>query len=54
MVDSQKWEYSSVEFIEGIMAYRDGVERMNRFGEAGWELVAVDNGRLFYKRPKMD
>lgn len=54
MVDRQKWEYISVEFIEGIMSYHDGIIKMNRFGEEGWELVAVDNGRLFYKRPKVD
>jgi hypothetical protein len=40
----QKWEYR--------MIRRPTQDDLNRYGEKGWELVAIDdNGWFYFKRP---
>ena len=41
-----KWEYRTVDL--GLYGYED---KLNKAGTEGWELVSVDNGIAYFKRP---
>ena len=42
----KKWENKK------ICSYAVGVEELDRYGDEGWEVVAVDNGYIYFKREK--
>ena len=44
-----KWEYGYIVFGGEDVANR---EAMDRRGDEGWELVSVDNGIAYFRRPK--
>jgi hypothetical protein len=47
------WEYKV--WSEGLRARMDDTRyerELNRFGAEGWELVAADNARHVFKRPR--
>ncbi len=41
-----KWEYKPLDL--GLYGYED---KLNKLGIEGWELVSVDNGIAYFKRP---
>ena len=43
------WEYYVIDVSERFASDVD----LNGLGEDGWELVAVDSNRLYFKRPKL-
>ncbi len=44
----QKWDYR----VERVAYYNEQAEpELQRLGEEGWELVAIDEGYAFLKRP---
>jgi len=48
-----KWEYhfTNVEYPDNVAGKHKKVELLNEFGLEGWELVSVDNGIAYFKRP---
>lgn len=48
-----KWRYL-VRDVEIRNAETDLDDRLEALGEEGWELVAVDGGQMFFKRPGVD
>lgn len=53
----QKWEYLCIgaeELPEEILFSKPSSEFLNTFGEDGWELVAMSDGDILFKRPKPD
>ncbi len=47
--DSMRWEYS-VKLVTGYP--EDSPSLFSELGEQGWELIAVSDGRAYFKRPK--
>lgn len=45
----QMWQYHIVNLIHST-----GDNSFEALGRAGWELVAVDNGKAYYKRPLVE
>lgn len=44
-----KWEYKMLDvFVKG------NIKEMNKLGEAGWEMIAIYNGTMYFKRPIKD
>lgn len=60
----QKWEYLEVESaynrvlaINGkeVKDWQEGtrmIDYLNQVGDEGWELIAIDENRYLFKRPK--
>lgn len=48
----KEWEYL-VSFVPMIVAYAPDeiAEAFDSLGKSGWELVSVDNGKAYFKRP---
>lgn len=42
----KKWEYLIIERFAGA------IEILNKLGEEGWEMIAITNGSIVFKRPK--
>lgn len=49
-MQSEKWEYACIDVR--YPSNTAGVAFMNIQGEEGWELVSVDGGWAYFKRPK--
>jgi hypothetical protein len=45
----QKWEYFATN-VEG--SPREATKELDDYGDDGWELVAIDEGRYVFKRAK--
>ena len=45
-----QWEYEVEACVGPVIT--DIVRQLNRQGKDGWELMAIAQGWLFYKRPK--
>ena len=49
-----KWEYRTLDFNKGTKFETPEYQydsRLNKYGDDGWRLVAVDNGIAFFERP---
>lgn len=44
-----KWEYRTMAC--GCNPFESRSEKLNRLGVDGWELVTIDNGIAYFKRP---
>lgn len=45
-----KWEYT-ISFLTSFKHRNGELEKhLNEMGQAGWEMVAVDNGMVYFKR----
>lgn len=44
-----QWQYHIVNLIKST-----GADSFEALGRAGWELVSVDNGKAYFKRPLVD
>lgn len=45
-----RWEY--LEVSERAVWAADDNDWLNKLGQNGWELVSVDNGVFYFRRPK--
>lgn len=50
METAVKWEYSAAQIREMDLGYVE-IPLLNSFGAGGWELVSVDDGFAYFKRP---
>lgn len=46
------WEYKAVDKSAGTYQFMDADKMLNAHGALGWELVAVQGERFYFKRPK--
>lgn len=46
-----KWEYSALDLKQNRVAFGDTYEVLKQAGLEEWELVSVDNGIAYFKRP---
>jgi hypothetical protein len=46
-----KWEYTVIPVSD---AYSDSEQYFDELGCQGWELVSVDEGIAYFKRPKIE
>ncbi len=45
-----KWEYT-ISFLTSFKHRNGELEKhLNEMGQAGWELIAVDNGMIYFKK----
>lgn len=50
--DTMKWEYKRLFVSEYGPELIDGkYGKLGEYGREGWELVSVDNGKAYFKRP---
>jgi len=51
--DRMKWEYhfANIEHPDNTTGKHRKAELLNELGTKGWELVSVDNGMAYFKRP---
>lgn len=48
--DMTKWEYVNISLITSNLTNHQHL--LNQYGREGWELVSVDNGTAYFRRPK--